>query len=129
MPEPEDTKILIVDDEPLARKTYTAELEKAGFQVKEADSPEAAVQLIDKGPFDIVYVDLVLPKMNGVELCKLIKQKYPDTEVVLISANPAEILKFQRDFWAAGGRDEILRKPLAENELLNVTLGILREKG
>lgn len=120
-------KILIVDDEQIVLRGYKAELEEAGHDVKAVATGEEAVALAEKEKFDIVYVDLVMPGMNGVEVCREIKNKCPDIEVVLVSGHPTEIKQYQIPFWGAGGRDEILRKPLLEDELAQVTEKVLQE--
>ena len=120
-------KILVIDDEKLILKGFQRELESAGYYVKGFASGKEAVEHFRKEPFDIIYVDLVMPEMNGVDICKEIKEISPKTELVLISGHPEEVFRFQTAFWHAGGRDEILRKPLLENELLDVTLKIEKE--
>jgi CheY-like chemotaxis protein len=61
-----------------------------------------------------------MPEMGGVEFCRKIKEMHPDTEVVFVSGQPAQTEKQIIDFMNAGGRDEYLRKPLLEDELLSV---------
>ncbi len=61
-----------------------------------------------------------MPEMGGVEFCVKIKGMYPDTEVVFVSGHPAQTEKQIMDFLDAGGRDEYLRKPLLQDELLSV---------
>ena len=48
--------------------------------------------------------------------------------MVLVSGHPEEVFRYQSAFWHAGGRDEILRKPLLDNELLNATDKVMKEK-
>jgi len=120
-------RILIVDDELIILRGYQAELEEAGYYVKTVMSGEEAIALVEEEKFDITYVDLVMPGMNGVDICKGLKKKYPDMEVILVSGHPTEIKQYQIPFWSAGGRDEILRKPLLEDELTQVTEKVLQE--
>ncbi len=61
-----------------------------------------------------------MPEMGGVEFCGKIKKMHPNTEVVFVSGQPAQTEKQIIDFMDAGGRDEYLRKPLLEDELLSV---------
>ncbi len=58
--------------------------------------------------------------MDGIELCKRIKAIYPETEVVLISGNPHQVQDSQRDFINAGGRGDVLIKPVSAETLMEV---------
>ena len=69
-----------------------------------------------------------MPDTNSVDICKEIKKVYPETEVVLVSGHPEEILKYKAQFVNAGGREEILKKPLGDKELINMTEKIMKEK-
>lgn len=123
----EKGKVLIVDDEEIFLVATQRELEAAGHDVKIALSGKKAIEIAKSGKFDIVYTDLVMPEMNGVELCKEIKKISPKTEVILISGHPNEIQEHQSAFWDAGGKDKILRKPLGNDELTNITEKALKE--
>lgn len=120
-------KILIIDDEKIFLEAHREEIEEAGHEVKIALSGKEAIALARKEKFNIVFVDLVMPEMNGVEVCKEIKKISPKTEVTLISGHPEEIRRYEIDFITAGGREEWLRKPLGEDELSNVAEKILKE--
>jgi DNA-binding NtrC family response regulator len=77
--------ILIVDDEPLIRKSLYEILKIAGFDTYTAVNAEEATVLFEKRSFDIVITDMKLPKMNGLELLSFIKDISPTTEVILIT--------------------------------------------
>lgn len=114
-------RVLLVDDEKLILKSYPKELESAGFDVKTADNGKKAIDIVSEDDIDIAYVDLKMPEMNGVQLCQQIKTISPKTEVVLISGHPQEVEVCLMSFLKNGGRDEFLRKPLFENELIRAT--------
>ncbi len=120
-------RILIVDDDTLVLAGLNRVFEDAGYYIKTASKVEEALCLVKNENFDIVYTDMVMPVMNGVKLCKEIKKISPKTEVVIFSGTPQGMLDSLMDFLKAGGRDEILRKPLMKAEMLNVTERILRE--
>jgi two-component system alkaline phosphatase synthesis response regulator PhoP len=121
-------KILLIDDEELVLAGLSEELMSAGFHVNTALNGKEAIKMVKEEKPDIIFTDLVMPGMNGVEVCKEIKEINSAIEVVLISGHPEEIEKYQMDFIVAGGRDEYLRKPLFENEVLQVTTKILENK-
>lgn len=121
--------ILLVDDEKTILISYQEELERVGHQVKVAPCGKDALELISVNSFDIVFTDLIMPGMNGVELCKAIKAVAPKTEVILISGYAKKVLKHKLDFIMAGGNDEFLMKPLNEDELTKKVQKILSIKG
>lgn len=120
-------KILIVDDEKIVLIAYVKELKTAGYEVLRAMTGKEAIEIAGKEKLDIVFTDLVMPEMNGIEVCKKIKEINPETMVVLISGYPEEIQKYQMDFISAGGREEWLRKPLTHDELPETAEKILEE--
>jgi len=122
-------KILIVDDEKIVLKAYARELERVGYEVFRAMTGSEAIEIAKRERPDIVFTDLIMPKMNGVEICKTLKGICPDAEIVLISGYPEEVVRFQIAFVDAGGREEWLRKPLSIDELPDTAKLILKEKG
>jgi len=121
-------KILLIDDEQIFLVAHHEELQDAGYAIVTALTGKDAITVVAKEKFDIVYVDLVMPDMNGVEVCKEMKKVSPDTVVVLVSGQPKEILKYWKSFLDAGGKDKILRKPLRDKELIKVTEDIIEER-
>ena len=120
-------KILVVDDEQIILTAFQIELQDAGHDVKIALSGREALELISQEGFDIVYTDLIMPEMNGTELCQKIKKITPQTEVILFSGNPYEVEEQLGAFIEAGGRDEMLRKPLGDNVLVLITKNLFAE--
>ena len=122
-------KILIVDDEKIVLKAYARELERVGYEVFRAMTGSEAIEIAKRESPDIVFTDLIMPEMNGVEICKALKGICPDAEIVLISGYPEDVVRFQIKFVDAGGREEWLRKPLSIDELPDTAKRILEEKG
>ena len=112
-----DLKILIVDDDELVVEGIKKNLEHSGYVVNIALGGKEALELFTKEYFDIVLVDLVMPDMNGVEVCKKIKELSSKTVVLLLSGYPNEVEKFLPDFVMAGGTDLFLRKPLLTGDI------------
>jgi len=121
-------KILIVDDEELILRGWKKELESEGYEVRIALNGQLAVEEAIKEKPDIVITDLIMPEMGGVEVCRKLKEMHPDTEVVFVSGHPTQTEKQIMDFIDAGGRDEYLRKPLLDDEILSVVRGIVEER-
>jgi len=120
-------KVLVVDDEQIVLTAFRIELQDAGYDVRTALSGKDALAMLIKEPYEIVFTDLIMPEMNGTQLCQQIKRISPQTEVVLFSGNPYEVAQQQEAFMASGGRDELLRKPLEEDILITVTENLIKE--
>lgn len=105
--------VLVVDDEEILLKSFQKGLGAKGYCVTIAISGKEAIGLAKKEKFDIVLTDLVMPEMDGVQVCREIKKISPETEVLLISGYPVELNKHQADFVRAGGRQEIIRKRIS----------------
>jgi CheY-like chemotaxis protein len=115
------TRILIVDDYEFIGIAFVEALRYAGYQAHAEQSALEAVRMATQEPFDVVFTDLLMPEMSGIEVCQAIKRACPKTQVVLISGHP-EAARAQRDaFLSAGGHAEILPKPIDIDTLLKVT--------
>ncbi len=79
------TKVLIVDDEPSARDLCVETLKSMGFITETAESGTRALAILEAGHLDIVLTDVRMPGLNGIELLKIIRQKYPETDVVMMT--------------------------------------------
>ncbi len=123
----EKGKILIVDDDPSFLMVAEKELTQAGYAVVTAQNGKEAVQKVVAESFDVVYTDLVMPILDGVGVCREIKQVRPETEIFLISAHHEKVLRQHLEFLEAGGRDKYLRKPLDKGELLEETDRVMEE--
>jgi DNA-binding NtrC family response regulator len=84
--EREKPRILIVDDEPNIRQGLAEALQGQGYEIEQAPSGEAALERLRLAPFDLVLVDLVMEEMGGIDVLREIKQRWPETEVVIITA-------------------------------------------
>ncbi len=114
-------KVLIVDDDEITCIALSKEIEREGYDVRCAATGREAIESAKQEKPHIAYVDLIMPDINGVEICRKLKGISPEMEVVLISGHPEQIRKHRIDFVEAGGRDEILRKPLRCDELAELT--------
>ena len=79
-------KILIVDDDNSLREFLSIFLHREGYQVSAAANGEMAIKLLSKSIFDMVITDVKMPSMGGLDLLKEIKERCPDTVVVMITA-------------------------------------------
>lgn len=82
---PEETRILIIDDEPAIRESFSEYLEDEGYQVETASDGEQGVALIDKNGPDMVLTDLRMPRMDGLEVLRQGREKNANIPFIVIS--------------------------------------------
>jgi len=80
------TNIMIVDDEEIIRESFLHWFEKLGHRVEAAASGAEALEKLEKSPFEVLFVDIKMPGMDGIELLGKVKEEYPETIVVIITA-------------------------------------------
>ncbi len=117
--------ILVVEDEVDIQEIVSYNLEKAGFTVASVDSGEAALQLIRKELPDLVVLDLMLPGMDGLEVCRLLKQDAStrDLPILMLTARAEEV---DRVVGLELGADDYVVKPFSARELTLRIQAILR---
>lgn len=106
-------KILVVDDEKLIVKGLVFSLEQDGNTVDAAYDGEEAAEMIEKGDYDMIILDLMLPKLNGYEVCERIR-KTCDVPVIMLTAKSEDDDKI---LGLEYGADDYLTKPFNVNEL------------
>ena len=80
--------ILIVDDEEVVRRSHLRSLEETGCYTEAAEDGHKAIHVMEQHPFDVVLLDLRMPGLDGMDVLKTIKQRWPDCEVVVITGYP-----------------------------------------
>jgi CheY-like chemotaxis protein len=110
-------KILIVDDNPNVLKLLNISLSKAGFKVVEAENGEVAFNVANKELPDLIISDIMMPQMDGIELCWMIRENSQIPMVPFIFLTSFDDSEMEiRGFRA--GADEYLNKPIDRKELL-----------
>ena len=79
------TKILVVDDNEVVRLSLLRSLRNASRSVQLADSAAEAVRLLEQERFDVVLLDLRMPGMDGLSFLKILKQRWPECEAIVIT--------------------------------------------
>lgn len=72
-----EKRILVVDDEKQIRDLYSQSFTRAGYEVTTAESAEEALEILKKEQFWVLFLDLNLPGMSGIDLCRQIRKRYP----------------------------------------------------
>ncbi|MFC0189885.1 response regulator [Fictibacillus aquaticus] len=114
--------ILIVDDEPKLTEVISSYLKKEGFQTAEAENGKRALELINSLSVDLVVLDLMLPDMNGEEVCKIIRQE-SDVPVLMLTAKVKEEDRINGLYV---GADDYMVKPFSPRELVMRIKTVLR---
>ncbi|MED4570015.1 response regulator transcription factor [Brevibacillus agri] len=114
--------ILIVDDEERIRRILRMYLEKAGYVADEADDGSAALSLVEQIDYDLVILDLMLPEMDGIELCRRLRERQ-QVPIVIVSARGEQADRL-RGFEA--GADDYVVKPFSPHELMYRIRAILQ---
>ena len=118
-------KILIVEDEPDIRKLVHYNLVQDRYKVIEAEDGEQAIRIIQRNKPDLVVLDLMLPGLSGLEVCKLIRER-PDTAKLPILMLTAKAGEADRVLGLEMGADDYLGKPFSPRELVARVRAILR---
>lgn len=107
-------RVLIVDDEALMRRLVRRILIKEGYFIAQASGVEDALAKLQKSHFDIVITDICMPDADGFELLTAVKEKHPDTGVIVMTGfgDPST-----PDRARALGADEYFTKPFNEREI------------
>jgi DNA-binding NtrC family response regulator len=118
------SSILVVDDEDALRTVLSSELMNEGYEVRSASDGDEAITEIQKSPFDLVLLDIKMPRMNGFEVLKFIKESHPKAKVVMLTGfadlkNAIESKKL--------GADDFVSKPYDLVDLLTTIERVLSE--
>lgn len=107
--------VLIVEDEASIRKFVKINLERSEFNVLEAGSGEEGIEIARKEKIDIVILDLMLPKMDGFQVCKVLRDEYPNLGIIMLTAKSQDIDKIMGLEY---GTDDYMTKPFNPTELV-----------
>lgn len=115
-------RILIVDDEPSITEFVSYAMQKEGYQTETASDGEEALRKIEEQHFDLFILDIMLPGLDGYELCRRIRARM-STPILFLSARDTELNKV---VGLELGADDYLAKPFGVRELLARTRALLR---
>jgi DNA-binding response OmpR family regulator len=116
------TTVLVVDDEPIVREVVVSYLQHEGYETLEAGDGQAARRLVEEDPPDLVVLDLMLPGIDGLELCRWIRAR-SDLPVIMLTARGEEA---DRIVGLELGADDYIAKPFSPRELAARVRTVLR---
>ncbi|PWI57287.1 response regulator transcription factor [Sulfoacidibacillus thermotolerans] len=118
-------RVLVVDDEEAIRTLVEYNLRMAGYEVETAEEGFMALELIAKGDYDLLVLDLMLPGVDGLELCKRLRQTNSKIPIIMLTARGEEI---DRVLGLEMGADDYVTKPFSPRELVARVRAVLRRK-
>ena len=114
--------ILVVEDEPAIADTIQYALESEGFQCQRLETGAGVVDVLDRQPVALVVLDIGLPDMSGIEVCRRIRQRH-DVPVIFLTARSGEV---DRVVGLELGADDYVTKPFSPRELAARAKAVLR---
>lgn len=116
------SRVLLVDDDPSLREVVRYALDRAGFDVVEAGDGKAALDRFARHAVDLVVLDVLMPEMDGLEVCKAIRRT-SQVPIVFLSSRGEEVDKV---LGLEIGGDDYLAKPFSPRELVSRVKAVLR---
>lgn len=116
------TRILVVDDDARLREVVRYALDRAGFAVEEARDGREALERFAASPPDLLVLDVLMPELDGLEVCRRIRQK-SELPIVFLSSRDEEL---DRVLGLELGGDDYLTKPFSPRELVSRVKAVLR---
>ena len=112
-------RILIVDDDEMVRIALNELLRPEGYEVAIVASGKEALEKIDENSFDLLMLDIIMPEMDGLELCRRIRERenYRETPIVFLTAKSREEDKAEG---LEAGANLFLSKPISPDKLLEI---------
>lgn len=117
--------VLIVDDDETVRRSYSAILAGSRCDAQMAPDGDQALRAMEQQPYDVVLLDLRMPGLDGMSVLKSLKEKWPDSEVIVITGYPS--VETAKEAVRLGAYD-YLAKPVGPEDVIGATLGALLRK-
>ncbi|HEC97552.1 MAG TPA: sigma-54-dependent Fis family transcriptional regulator [Nitrospirae bacterium] len=119
-------RVLVIDDEAIVRISCQRVLTPEGYNVVATSRGDEAIELLENEGFDVVLTDLKMPDMDGIEVLKIIKERWPDIQVIIITgygtiSTAVEAIKL--------GAFEYIEKPFTPEAILKVVTKAKQDKG
>jgi len=116
-------KVLVVDDEPSIVELVRFTLEREGFTAIAAADGQEALDKVEAGHPDLVLLDLMLPRLGGLDVCRLLRQRHPSLPIIILTARGDETDKV---LGLELGADDYITKPFSPRELVARVRAVLR---
>lgn len=118
-------RILVIDDEAAIRKSFALSLEETDYQVEGAESGEIGIEMEKKQPYDLIFLDLKMPGLNGVETLRELRTMDKEVPIYIITAFYGEFFDQIRQAEKEAISFEVMKKPIGADQILLVVNSIL----
>ncbi len=122
-------RILVIDDDAAVRKSFALTLDDAGWQVETVESGEAGVDKASNTKYDLIFLDLKMPGINGVETLIRLRDNGHKMPVYIITAFQEEFMDQLRVAANEGYEFEVMQKPIGSEDLVRITKAVLEGAG
>ncbi|HZY10434.1 MAG TPA: response regulator [Bacteroidota bacterium] len=118
------SRILVVDDEEALRTVLSSELTGAGYEVSSAADGDEAISIVQNKKFDLILLDIKMPKVDGFEVLKFVKPKYPAIKIIMLTgfADLKNAIESKKH-----GAEDFVSKPYDLVDLLTTIERVLSE--
>ena len=120
-------RILVIDDDEGIRKLFKRALEETSYQVDTAESGLVGVKMQDVYRYDLIFLDLNMPGMNGIEVLSKIRASDKQVPIYIITAFHQDYLEAVTDIFQKGLKFEIAHKPLTIDQIVSITAESLED--
>ncbi|WP_051039680.1 response regulator [Synechococcus sp. PCC 7336] len=118
--------VMVVDDEPIIRETVALALDEQGYEVLEASDGRQAMEMVRQSQqLDLMILDLMLPSLNGLDVCRLLRNEGNGVPIIMLTAKDTET---DRVVGLELGADDYVTKPFGMRELVARCRSILRRQ-
>jgi len=115
-------KILIIDDNVMVRKLIRNIFRNEGYDIEEAENGIEGLEMVKQEPFHLIITDILMPKMEGLELIIHLKRDFPKIKIIAISGGKPYYLYMAKKL----GIEGVFTKPVDPNELLKAVKRIIQ---
>ncbi len=122
-------RVLVAEDNPVNQKVATLILGKLGIRPDLAASGREAVEMFEKTPYDLIFMDCQMPELDGYAASREIRRRERSGRRVTILAMTAEVMEGSRELCIDAGMDDYIAKPVKSNEILEAIRNWLGQKG
>ncbi len=117
--------ILIVDDEEVVRRSHLRSLQSVNCNARVAEDGKKALKAMEQQAFDVILLDLRMPDLDGMDVLRIIKDRWPDSEVVVITGYPT--IESAKEAVRLGAQNYIA-KPVGPDDVIKATHDAMNQK-
>jgi DNA-binding response OmpR family regulator len=118
-------RILVIDDDPAIRKSFTLALEDTEYLVDTAESGEKGLDMEQAKPYDLIFLDLKMPGLNGVETLRELRKMDMDVPIFIVTAFHKEFFEGLKKVGEDGMDFEVVKKPIGGEDIVLVAKSAL----